>query len=318
MMKLRVIFAGTPEFALPTLQGLVRSEFDVVAALTQPDRPKGRGRRLTAPPVKQFAEEQGLSLLQTGRITADLIDEAASLKPDVIVVVAFGMLLPPDLLALPRYCCINVHASLLPRWRGAAPVARAIEAGDCRTGATIMQMDAGLDTGPILSQAECPIESRDNAAALQEKLASLGARQLLKTLGSLPYSLQNATPQDDAQATYAAKLTAAESFIDWQLPAVEIVRKVQAYNPWPMARTYCRGVGLRIWTAEHCLCDTSGFAAGEVIESSARGIVVSAGQGAVRILSLQREGRRQMRAQDFLSGFPIASGSMFSRSASPD
>ncbi len=310
MNNLRVIFAGTPEFALPSLQSLVESDVEVVAVLTQPDRPKGRGRKLTAPPVKLFCEDHGFQVLQTHRITDELIDELDSFAPDVMVVVAFGLLLPVELLQLPKYGCINVHASLLPKWRGAAPVARAIEAGDSKTGVTIMHMDVGLDTGPMLSQVECAIQLDDTTETLQQKLAVLGAQELLETLNELPRKLKESSPQTDSLASYAAKLTVAESFIDWKLSADEIVRKVRAYNPWPIARTIYQEVGIRIWSAQ-VTTHTEITSPGQVIESTSRGVIVGTGRDAVKILSLQRDGKKRMRVQEFLSGFPILPGSTF-------
>ena len=310
MNSLRAIFAGTPEFAIPSLQSLIKSNFEVVAVLTQPDRPKGRGRKLTAPQVKLFCEDHGIQVLQTHRITDELIDELDSLAPDVMVVVAFGLLLPVELLQLPKYGCINVHASLLPKWRGAAPVARAIEAGDRKTGVTIMHMDVGLDTGPMLSQVECAIQMDDTTETLQQKLAVLGAQELMKTLNSLPQKLKESSPQLDSLASYATKLTVAESFIDWNLSADEIVRKVRAYNPWPIARTIYQGMGIRIWSAQ--VCTHEGIATpGKVIECTSRGVIVGAGHDAVNILCLQRNGKRRMRVQEFLSGCPISPGSTF-------
>ncbi len=317
MNNLRAIFAGTPEFALPSLQCLVESDVEVIAVLTQPDRPKGRGRKLTAPPVKLFCEDKGIRVLQTHRITRELIEELQKLSPDVMVVVAFGLLLPAELLQLPKYGCINVHASLLPKWRGAAPVARAIEAGDGKTGVTIMHMDVGLDTGPMLSQLECAIQSDDTTDTLQQKLAVLGAQELLKTLNTLPQKLKESSPQLDSQASYASKLTVAESFIDWNLSADEIVRKVRAYNPWPIAKTIYQGMGIRIWAAQ--VFSYSGMATpGEVIECSSGGVIVGAGHDAVKILCLQRDGKKRMRVQEFLSGLPISPGSIFGHGSKVD
>ncbi len=311
-MTLRVIFAGTPEFALPSLQHLVEHDFQIISVLTQPDRPKGRGRKLSAPPVKQFAELHNFEVIQPERITTELIEELARLKPDVMVVVAFGLILPPALLDLPRFGCINVHASLLPRWRGAAPIARAIEAGDSKTGVTIMHMDSGLDTGPMLSRVECPIESDATTASLHDHLAELGAPELLKVLNQLPGCLDNAAPQNECDATYAAKLHVTEAAIDWQTPAAELVRKIHALNPWPIARTVYQDLNLRIWQVEECATLLSAIVPGEVIESNRQGIVVGTGQGAVRILCLQREGKRKMSAADFLSGCAVQVGSKFS------
>ncbi len=310
-MTLRVVFAGTPAFALPSLRSLVESQADVAAVITQPDRPKGRGRKLAQPPVKQFAEERGLCVIQADRISVDLTAQVASLQPDVMIVVAFGLIVPPKLLKIPKYGCINVHASLLPRWRGAAPVARAIEAGDSTTGVTMMQMDEGLDTGAIIARRECTIAENDTTLSLTEKLAEVGAQQLRETLDSLPGCLQDAIPQESSAATYAAKLSVAESPIDWQQSASQIVRKIHAYNPWPAARTTYQGMGLRIWSAKVESHGAGVDTAGEVVESRDRSLVIQAGNGAVRIVELQREGKRRMAAADFLSGFAVPAGSRF-------
>lgn len=307
-MTLRVIFAGSPDFALPSLQCLVNGNAEIVAVITQPDRPKGRGRRLTPSPVKQFANSHGLRILQPHKFSSDLIEQVASLEPDVMIVVAFGLILPVDLLQLPKFGCINVHASLLPRWRGAAPVARAIEAGDAKTGITIMQMDAGLDTGPIVSQVQLPIEADATTASLQGRLATVGADELIHVLGSLPDQLSNAIPQDESFATYAVKLNISESRINWDLSALDIVRKIQAYNPWPVARTEYENTGLRIWSAGHYPYVNDSVEPGEVIESSKRSLIVGAGENAVRITSLQREGKNRMETANFLAGFPIRTG----------
>lgn len=310
-MKPRVIFAGTPEFALPSLKHLVEHDFEIVSVLTQPDRPKGRGRKLSAPPVKQYAEIHNIEIIQPDRITGDLIEGLGRLEPEVIVVVAFGLILPPELLELPKFGCINVHASLLPRWRGAAPIARAIEAGDRNTGVTIMQMDAGLDTGPMLSQIKCPIHASDTATTLHDSLAKMGAAELIRVLKILPQYLEKATRQIESEATYAAKLRATEAAIDWQKPASQLVRKIHALNPWPIARAVYQGMNLRIWRAEEFSTSTTTFVPGEVIDSGRQGVVVGTGQGAVRILCVQREGKRKMSAADFLSGCPVQVGSMF-------
>lgn len=317
-MTLRVIFAGTPEFALPSLQCLANSNTNIVAVITQPDRPKGRGRKLTPSPVKQFADVHGYKILQPQTFSSDLIKKIANLEPDVMIVVAFGLILPVDLLQLPKYGCINVHASLLPRWRGAAPVARAIEAGDVKTGITIMQMDAGLDTGPMLSRVELSIEAGDTTASLQTRLATIGSVELIKVLKSLPDYLQNATAQDESQATYAAKLNISQSRIDWSLPAIDIVRKIHAFNPRPIARTEIETSRLRIWTAEHYPYSKDSQVPGEVIQSSSRSLVVCAGKNAVRILSLQREGKKRMEVTNFLAGFPIQAGSILGSSSAAD
>lgn len=317
-MTLRAVFAGSPEFALPSLQCLARGDAEIVAVVTQPDRPKGRGRKLASPPVRQYADHCGFRVLQPRKFSSALIEEIASLKPDVMIVVAFGLILPDDILQIPEFGCINVHASLLPRWRGAAPVARAVEAGDATTGITIMQMDAGLDTGPIISQVELPVAADDTTSSLQARLAVAGAHELANVLKSLPDRLGGAIAQDESLATYAPKLSISESRIDWNLPAVDIVRKIRAYNPWPVARTKYESTSLRIWAAEHCQRMRESAAPGEVIESSKRTLIVSAGDNAVQVTSLQREGRNRMNVASFLAGFPIRTGAVLGSSRMAD
>lgn len=242
-MNTKIVFMGSPEFAVPTLQALV-GKFNVVGVVTQPDRPAGRGRKLTPPPIKSLAEEYGLPVIQPPRLRQpDAIEQLHNWKPDVIVVAAFGQILRPQVLDLPPQGCINVHASLLPRWRGAAPIRAAILHGDSQTGVTIMRMDAGIDTGPILSQRAIPIEAGDNAETLGEKLARIGADLLIETLPGFLVGQISPTPQEDGLATYAPMLEKADGELDFKRSAVELERQVRAFYPWPGAFTH-------IWQGE--------------------------------------------------------------------
>jgi methionyl-tRNA formyltransferase len=287
---LRIIFAGTPEFAANCLGALLVTDHEIVAVYTQPDRPAGRGRTLRPSPVKQLAQQHGLPVYQPLSLKAES-DQAAlrALDADLMVVVAYGLLLPQAVLDTPRLGCINVHASLLPRWRGAAPIHRALLAGDVRTGITIMQMDAGLDTGDILCRAECPILPQDTSGSLHDRLAELGARTLVECLAPLACGALIPEAQDNTQACYAHKLEKQEAQIDWSQPAELIVRRVRGFNPWPVAFTRLGEDNLRIWSAT---ADTqAGDAApGTIVESSAEVIRVAAGKGSVLLTELQLPG----------------------------
>lgn len=304
-MTLRVVFAGTPAFAVPSLDALLAAGHEVCAVYTQPDRRAGRGRALTPCPVKRRAEAAGLTVHQpdTLRHEAPVLQ---ALAPEVMVVVAYGLLLPPAVLAVPARGCLNVHASLLPRWRGAAPIQRAIEAGDERTGITIMQMDAGLDTGDMLSRTEVPIASEDTAQTLHDKLAGAGADLLVATLTRLEAGETTPQPQPAAGVTYAAKLTKQEAWIDWSRGAEEIARKVRALNPWPVACTRWGDKTLRLWRA--CAVAAAPGTPGTVIRADSAGILVSAGDGAVRLEELQAPGGKPLLAGAFLNGYRMHPG----------
>ena len=305
---MRIIFAGTPAFALPPLQALQASENEIVAVYTQPDRPAGRGRKLAAGPVKQYALAQRIPVHQPSTLHR-AAPTLAALKPDVIVVVAYGLLLPPSVLEIPKYGCINVHASLLPRWRGAAPVARAIEAGDRETGITIMRMDAGLDTGPILLQRHVPITDADTTASLGQRLAALGADALLATLEGLAHDALAPRPQGDSLASYAPKLQQREAVIDWWQPALLLHRKIRAFNPRPVATTTWRGRTLRLWDVGPLTHDFgSPPPPGSVIGIEANGIKVQTGQSTLSITRLQAAGGRVLSALEFLNGTPLRPG----------
>jgi len=300
---LNVAFAGTPELAATILRTLLeKSKHQIAMVLTQPDRPSGRGRKLTGSAVKKLALENGLEVLQPS--ASELIalqNRIADL--DLLIVAAYGMLLPETILNAPKYGCINVHTSLLPRWRGAAPIQRAIQAGDEETGITIMQMDSGLDTGPILLQKKCPINATDTSASLLNKLASLGSECILEVLEKIISADIQALGQDGSQACYAEKITKSEARIDWTETATNIDRAIRAFNPAPICHTELQGLTLRIWQAE-VLESESTCPAGEIIHASKAGIDIATGDGVLRILQLQPQGKRAMSAADFLNGNP--------------
>ncbi len=308
---MNIVFAWTPQFAVPTLQALLNSGHRVQAVYTQPDRPSVRGRSLHLNPVKQLALERGLTLYQP----LNLKTSAASLrvlKPDVMVVVAYGLLLPADILAIPGYGCINVHASLLPRWRGAAPVARAIEAGDLTTGISIMRMEQGLDTGPVFTQAEIPIAAQDTTQTLQEKLAALGAQVLLETLEKLAHGSIAPRAQEQSRACYARKLTKEEARIDWRQPALILERKIRAFDPWPVAQTRLKDKSLRLWRSRvESEVNMNGAAPGTILSADTGGIRVATGEGALVLLQLQVEGGRVMDAAAFINGHRLRAGDRF-------
>ncbi|MDZ7828595.1 MAG: methionyl-tRNA formyltransferase [Halofilum sp. (in: g-proteobacteria)] len=298
---LRIVFAGTPAFAVPSLETVIDSAHELVGVVSQPDRPAGRGRRLTAPPVKEAAEAAGLTVIQPERLSGtDLEALCAGERPDLLVVVAFGQVLPAAVLEFARHGAINVHASLLPRWRGAAPIARALLAGDEETGVSIMQMTSGLDAGPVLLQHRCPIREEDTAATLHDRLASLGASALRTVIDDLTAHLDRARPQDEAAVTHAAKLSRDEALVDWTAPASEIERRVRALQPWPVAWTRLEGDALRIWSAQAVGGGAPGdVLPGTIIGSGRAGIDVTTGGGLLRLLSVQPPGRRPMTAGDF-------------------
>ncbi|WP_258807764.1 methionyl-tRNA formyltransferase [Pseudidiomarina sp. CB1] len=310
---MRIVFAGTPEFAAGHLEALFAAkEHEVVAVYTQPDRPAGRGKKLQASAVKQLALAHDVAVEQPVSLKdPDVQAQLASYHADVMVVVAYGLILPEAVLRIPTYGCINVHGSLLPRWRGAAPIQRAIWAGDTHAGVAIMQMEAGLDTGPVLLEKALPIAAEETSASLYEKLAKLGPAALLECLHELPQKLSTAQQQDETCVTYAHKLSKEEAQLNWQQPAVVLERWIRAFNPWPVAwLRSATGETLKIWRAE-VLPDTSNVAPGTVLSADKSGIVVKTQENALRILELQPAGKKPMPAADFLNGraehFPVGS-----------
>jgi methionyl-tRNA formyltransferase len=295
---------------VPALNALVASTHSVVGVLTQPDRPKGRGQQLAASPVKLAALAANLPVAQPQTLkTEEGRAPLVAWNPDVLVVVAYGLILPPVALALPRLGCINIHASLLPRWRGAAPIQRAILAGDTETGVTIMQMEAGLDTGPMLLKRSIPIEPDDSSASLHDRLAALGANAVLESLDRLANGTAVAEPQSETGVTYAAKVDKSEARIDWTARAVEIERKVRAFNPWPIAETLYEGEQLRVLRAKAEMDDSrrlAGEPPGTILLASERAILVQCGMGRLAITEVQRPGKRPVSARDFSNTAPLA------------
>jgi len=302
----RVGFAGTPPFAATALAAILDAGFEVSLVLTRPDAAKGRGMKLAPSAVKSLAKAQGIAVLQPAHLKEDTVRrELTAFGLDVLVVAAYGLILPGPLLEWPRHGCLNIHASLLPRWRGAAPIERALLAGDGQTGISIMQMDAGLDTGPVVATSVVPITSRETTLSLHDRLAVAGSAAIIETLGRLRRERRlDAVPQPTAGATYASKIERSETTIDWSEPAAAIDRKIRAFNPAPAARTTLAGEPIKIWEAEPAAGRFG--TAGNVVQADARGIVVACGQGALVVRELQRAGGRRLRVAAFLAGHPLA------------
>ena len=313
---MKLAFAGTPEFAAIILDTLIASEHEVDAVLTRPDARAGRGRRMTQSPVKRRAAAAGIETRQPRTLRGRGADDVrTALDVDALVVAAYGLLLPASILATPRLGCINVHASLLPRWRGAAPTAHAILAGDRETGVSIMQMDEGLDTGPVLSSRTCAVADDDTAGSLSGRLAALGAAALVDTLDGLERGAVAPEPQDEARATTAPKLSKVQAAIDWSRPAVEIERSIRAFDPWPVAHAYFHGDGkpaCRIWRA-NVVSEDAVRHPGTVLQCDASGLVVATSHDALRIGEIQPAGARRMTAADFARGHRIEPGTRLGR-----
>ena len=304
---MRIVFAGTPEFAVPCLAGLIAAGHDLAAVYTQPDRPAGRGRKLQQSPVKQLALAHGIPVHQPETLKRDRAAVAAlrHLATDLMVVVAYGLLLPAGVLSAPRLGCVNVHASLLPRWRGAAPIQRAVLAGDQESGVCIMAMAAGLDTGPVYHRLSIPLDPRETGGSLHDRLAELGAWALSEALPGIADGTLQPEPQDPTHATYAHKLTKEEGEIDWTQPATAIDRMVRAFDPWPVAQTRLHDEPLRIWTAQVATEPVVPAPPGTVVGSDRTGIRVVTGDGLLKITRLQPPGKRPMDADAFLNARPM-------------
>lgn len=296
---LKVIFAGTPDFAAQHLAALLDSKHDVVAVYTQPDRPAGRGKKLTASPVKVLGEEHNIPVYQPASLKQDAAQqELAAIDADIMVVVAYGLLLPTAVLNAPKLGCINVHGSILPKWRGAAPIQRAIWAGDSETGVTIMQMDEGLDTGDMLHIATLPIESSDTSATLYDKLAALGPKALVDVLDN--FDSYSPEKQDDALATYAKKLSKEEALISWHDDAAQIERNIRAFNPWPVAWMKIDEHNVKVWSGDVVALDKA-VSPGTIVSANKEGITIATGKGALRITSLQIPGKKALPAADVIN-----------------
>ncbi|SNC58460.1 methionyl-tRNA formyltransferase [Sodalis endosymbiont of Henestaris halophilus] len=300
--SLRIIFAGTPDFAARHLNALIHSKHQIMGVFTQPDKPAGRGNHLTPSPVKKLAILHDLPLFQPDSLQKSSSQEwVSALKADIMVVVAYGLILPQAMLDLPRLGCINVHGSLLPRWRGAAPIQRALLAGDDQTGVTIMQMDAGLDTGAILHQITCPIQPDDTSTSVYEKLMQIGPDALLTTLNQLADGHVVAKPQYSALATYAYKLSKEEARLNWRLPATQLERCIRAFNPSPVSYLYLSGHQIKVWGASVSARQTNTCTPGTIVASDKSGIHISTGKGFLTLTHLQPAGKKVMPVQDLLN-----------------
>lgn len=307
---MRIVFMGTPEFAVPSLAALLRSDHSVVGVVTQPDRPKGRGQELAASPIKQLAEQHKLPILQPLKMKDPaFLDSLAAWKPDLIVVAAFGRILPKVILDLPPKGCINVHASLLPRYRGAGPIQWAIIRGEQESGITTMLMDEGMDTGAILLQERLPIAADDTAGSLSKKLAEVGGRLLINTLAQLEKGTLVPQPQDDARATMAPLLKKEDGLLDWSLPATELAGRVRGLSPWPGAHTYLGDERWVIWNASVHDSSAAGSAPGSVLNATNDGLLVATGSGVLRITEVQPANSRRMSVAQYLAGHVLPPGS---------
>ncbi|MEO0435570.1 MAG: methionyl-tRNA formyltransferase [Pseudomonadota bacterium] len=302
MSALRLAFAGTPDFAAQHLQAILNSQHETVAVLTQPDRRAGRGKKIAVSPVKAVAEGAALPVFQPQSLRDEnAIEQIEALNIDALVVVAYGLLLPSSVLEIPRYGCLNVHGSVLPRWRGAAPIQRSIEAGDAQSGVTIMSMDAGLDTGPILEIARCDLSPRMTSGDLYRRLAELGPPALLKVLDSLPEALAGAEAQDDKKATHAPKIAKSEALIDWTQPASTLARRIRAFNPSPGCYSVLAGERVKFWQAQRS-ADQSSASPGTIVRANENAIFVACGESVLALDELQLAGGRAMPPAQLLKG----------------
>jgi methionyl-tRNA formyltransferase len=302
---MKLIFAGTPDFAAQALKAILTAGHQVVLVLTQPDRPAGRGMAMHSSPVKDLASAAGIDVFQPQTLRDPAAQERVrSVGADAMVVAAYGLILPQAVLDMPRFGCINIHASLLPRWRGAAPIQRAILAGDAESGVCIMQMEAGLDTGPVLHSGCLPIAPDDTAATLHDKLADLGAQLIVEVLGKLP---SPPCPQPEAGVTYAAKIAKSEAPLDWRMSANQLARQVRAFNPFPGATATLEGSTIKVWSAE---AEAGTAAPGTIVAVDKHGIVVACGEGFLRLTELQKSGGKRLPVGQFLAGTPVQAGTV--------
>ena len=303
---MKLVFAGTPDFAASSLKAIIAAGHQVELVLTQPDRPSGRGMSLRPSPVKEVATAAGIEVYQPSSLKDKTAQERlGAVQADAMIVAAYGLILPQTVLDLPRFGCINIHASLLPRWRGAAPIQRAILAGDAETGVCIMQMEAGLDTGPVLLSGRTPIAADETAGTLHDKLAEMGARLIVETLDRLPLA---ALPQLSEGITYAVKIEKKEAQLDWRLPAAQLARQIRAFNPFPGAQTKLDQTDIKVWRAEKV---SVAAAPGTVLSADKSGILVACGEDGLCLTELQKAGGKRLPAAQFISGSPIRPGTMF-------
>ncbi|RKS85968.1 methionyl-tRNA formyltransferase [Orbus hercynius] len=298
---LKIIFAGTPDFAAKHLEALIHSQHEVIAVLTLPDRPAGRGNKLTAPPVKQLAIDHNITVYQPATLkTAEAQQTIGDLNADIMIVVAYGLILPQVVLDTPKLGCLNVHGSLLPRWRGAAPIQRACWAGDLETGITIMQMDAGLDTGDMLFKVKCPIEKTDTSASLYDKLAILGPDALLETLAQITAGKITPEKQNSSEVTYAEKLSKQEAKLNWSLSAAQLERCIRAFNPWPISYFEIHGEPIKVWQAT-VISHSTTQPPGTILQADKHGIQIATQDGILNLTQLQPAGKKPMSAADLLN-----------------
>lgn len=310
---MKVVFMGTPDFAVGTLEEVIRAGHEVVLVVTQPDKPKGRGKELQFPPVKQCAIAHGIEVFQPGRVKEDKnVEYIKKYKPDIMVVAAFGQILPQGLLDLPKYGCINVHASLLPKYRGAAPIQWAILNGEAVTGVTIQRMDMGIDTGDIISMCEVGIDEEETGGSLFDKLADAGAKLCIETMERLEKGTAEFVPQNHEAATHTSMITKELGDMDWTHPAVELERLVRGLTPWPGAYTHLGNKMLKVWKTK-VLDEQSEKAPGTVVRTEKDGLVVQTGDKCLKLLEVQLEGKKRMDAGAFLRGCPVAAGTAFIR-----
>lgn len=312
---MRIVFMGTPDFSVPTLEALVASEHEVVGVVTQPDKPKGRGKEIHMSPVKECALQHNIPVYQPVRARDEaFVDEMRALNPDVMVVIAFGQILPKSLLELPKYGCVNIHASLLPKYRGAAPIQWAVINGDEETGITTMMMDVEMDTGDMLEKTVVKLDTEETGGSLFDRLSLLGGDLILSTLSKLEKGEIIPVPQDHEKATYVKKISKSMGDIDWTMDAVSIERLVRGLNPWPSAFTRWNGKMLKIWEAKVLPDPDVKLPCGSVISASDEGLKIQTGAGVLCVTSLQLEGKKRMDTAAFLRGYQVAAGSMMERS----